>query len=231
MSKSKANQCLSCGEMENIGNRRYCSLTCRQRLKYQLDIRSGLLKALNTRYATFYFTDTVIVLDVLLFDSDEIFGFISPRSPGRKPADDFIRMSNQLGTIWWKEKNRTEKRYLAVRHVLNFAQRKEISKGWTTPKELVTPINIGNSLTCLKLDKSSLKSSEAMDTVKSAFRKMAKRHHPDQGGDAEKFKKIYDAYEQLLKWSENPKFTKRRGLKDKWFYDGYKNRWVQPMPK
>ena len=49
-------RCLSCGTTENMGTRKYCSVVCRKKLRYQLNVRTGLLKALNARYATFYFT-------------------------------------------------------------------------------------------------------------------------------------------------------------------------------
>ena len=42
--------------------------------------------------------------------------------------------------------------------------------------------------------------------------------------------KLHDAYVQLINWSENPTFTTRRGFPDKWFYEGYANRWLQPAP-
>jgi len=35
------------------------------------------------------------------------------------------------------------------------------------------------------------------DDVKKAYRKLAREHHPDKGGDAEKFKKVQEAYEIL----------------------------------
>jgi DnaJ-class molecular chaperone len=35
------------------------------------------------------------------------------------------------------------------------------------------------------------------DDVKKAYRKLAREHHPDKGGDAEKFKKVQEAYEVL----------------------------------
>jgi hypothetical protein len=40
--------------------------------------------------------------------------------------------------------------------------------------------------------------------------------------------KIHRAYEELIQWADNPSFFTRRGFPDKWFYDGDKNRWVQP---
>ena len=54
------NRCLSCGTSENMKRRKYCSIECRQRLRYNLNLRTGLLRALNTRYATFYFTESLI---------------------------------------------------------------------------------------------------------------------------------------------------------------------------
>ena len=66
-------RCLSCGTTQNLGRRKYCSNTCRQKLQYALDIRTGLLRALNTRYATFYFTEIIIVMDLLPHGSKEIF--------------------------------------------------------------------------------------------------------------------------------------------------------------
>ena len=37
------------------------------------------------------------------------------------------------------------------------------------------------------------------DTVKKAYRKLAMKHHPDKGGDTEKFKEIQEAYDRITK--------------------------------
>ncbi len=50
-----------------------------------------------------------------------------------------------------------------------------------------------------------LSSDASEDEVKSAFRNMAKKHHPDKGGDEEKFKEINEAY-QILTNSKNDEF-------------------------
>ncbi len=86
------------------------------------------------------------------------------------------------------------------------------------------------SLIRLKLGKSVLNSPELFRVIKTAYRQQALKHHPDRGGDADSFRKIHQAYEELLNWAENPSFVRRRGFPDKWFYDSTTNRWVQPTP-
>jgi len=128
LSNSKGNskyRCLSCGTAENMGRRKYCSIDCRQKLRYHLNLRTGLLRALNTRYATFYFTDSIIILDLLPYGSGEMFSYLYPRTHGRKPFEDYCIMSNILGNAWWAERNRTNKRYIATRHLLEKAEVKD----------------------------------------------------------------------------------------------------------
>jgi hypothetical protein len=205
-SRTRANNCcLSCGTDENMGRRKYCSIECRQRLRYNLNMRSGLLKALNTKFATFYFTNSMIFMDVLPYGA------------------------NVLGNAWWAEKRRTNKRYIATQHILERAKNKNTTSS-IKPFEIVEPARMAKSLTFLKLDRSDLGSPELQKVIKSAYRQQAKRHHPDQGGDAAVFRKVHKAYEQMMDWAENPTFTRRRGFPDKWFYEGSTNRWIQPAP-
>ena len=86
-------------------------------------------------------------------------------------------------------------------------------------------------MTFLRLKKDDLNSPGLRRKIKSAYRKQAMRYHPDLGGDADGFRKLHDAYEQIIKWSQNPIFISRRGFPDKWFYDGSTIRWVQPAPR
>jgi hypothetical protein len=225
------NRCLSCGTSENMGHRRYCSIECRQRLRYNLNLRTGLLRALNTRYATFYLTDFLLILDVLPYGSRELFSYIFPRTRGRKPVDDFITMSNLLGNAWWAEKKRTNKRYLATRLVLEKAGSKNSEIAAVKPVEVREPARMARSLTFLQMKRADLNLPGFQQKIKTAYRRQAMKHHPDLGGDAVLFRRLHDAYEQLLKWSENPVFVRRRGFPDKWFYDGSTNRWVQPAPR
>ena len=224
------NRCLSCGATENIGKKKYCSIKCRQRLRQKLNIRTGLLKALNTRYATFSFTERLIVMDVLPYDSRELYSFIFRRSQGLAPADDFGKLADILGNAWWEEKRRTARNYLASRYVLSQASRNCSSTGSVKPIQVKIPAVNGSSLLRLKLNRSALESAELEKTIKSAYRREAKKHHPDLGGNNASFRKIQQAYEELIKWSENPVFLRRQRFPDKWFYDGGKNKWVQPAP-
>jgi hypothetical protein len=222
--------CLSCGTTESTGRRKYCSIECRQKLRRTLNIRTGLLKALNTRYATFYFTDSIIVMDVLPYGSKEIFSFIYPRTDGKKPADDYCKMADMLGNAWWAEKRRTNKKYLASQYVFDQAHRNNKAKNPLKPQEIKIPSVKGKSLVQLKLGKEDLESPELQKLIKKAYRLQAKKHHPDHGGNALAFRKIHRAYQELVNWAESPSFVKRRGFPDKWFYDVNNNRWVQPTP-
>ena len=224
-------RCLSCGTSENLGRRRYCSIECRQKLRYTLNIRTGLLRALNTRYATFYFTDQVIIMDVLIYGSKEIFSFMYSRSLGRNPAEDYSRMSDMLGKEWWAEKKRTNRNYLASGYLLKRAERNKSLIDHVAPIETEIPTIKNSVLTYLKLGKAELNSPDLEKNIKSAYRLQAKKHHPDLGGDTAMFRRVHQAYLKLIDWSENPSYMRRRGFPDKWFYDGNKNGWVQPTPR
>ncbi|MDI9570553.1 MAG: J domain-containing protein [Pseudomonadota bacterium] len=226
----KQPRCLSCGATENMGRRRYCSLECRQRLRLRLDARTGLVEALNTRCATFSFSESLIMMDILPYGTSEIFSFLYPRTPGGKPGEDFSRMADILGERWWAEKRRTNKRFLASQHVLSQAVRNY--KPITSVKPIITTVSSvkRTSLLILNLAQADLFSPALKRLVKTSFRQQAKLHHPDVGGDAEIFRKLHQAYEEMIAWAENPTFVRRRGFPDKWFYDGDKKKWVQPLP-
>ena len=208
--QSGLRRCLSCGTLENMQRRKYCSVECRQRLRNQLNMRTGLLKALQTKCATFYFTDDVIILDVLPWGAAELSSFIYPRSNGKKPVDDFCTLSNLLGNAWWAERRRTNKRYLASRHVFDFAHGKNGDPDLVKPVHIRQPAKLYNSLTFLKLNRKDLESQDLPDIIKSAYRRQALKMHPDHGGSASLFRKLQKAYEQLVNWADNPVYTTRR---------------------
>jgi hypothetical protein len=192
-------------------------------------MRTGLVRALNTRYATFYFSEDTIVMDMLLYGSNDIYSFFYPRSPGKKPAEDFSRMADLLGDLWWAERKRTNKRYIASYRVLEKAFRNKVSILSVKPVMVKVPSVKGSSLADLEIEKTVLTSPDLQKIIRNAYRQRAKEHHPDLGGDAIKFRKVYKAYEELTNWAKNPVFLKRCGFPDKWFYDGSTNRWIQPL--
>lgn len=222
--------CLSCGKTDNIKTRRYCSVKCRQNLRRKLNMKNGLLQALNTRYATFYFSDTVIILDIVPFGYREIFRYSVRRKEGNDPAADFSLMTNHLGNAWWQVSDRTHKNYLASQHVLKLAKRCAVADGSLRPRMVKIPSVKMESLSHLEIKKDDLGSPDLSRIIKSAYRRQVKIHHPDLGGKAATFRKIHNAYKELLNWADNPVFIRRRGFPDKWFYSAESKKWVQPTP-
>ena len=197
-------------------------MECQQHLLAALNRRTGLLRALSTRYATFYFTDVVIVMDVLLYGMEQIHSYMLPRANGRKPVEDFCHLSNMLGNLWWGEKHRTNKRYLASKEVLGRAHERN------TPLNTIPSVKSSN-LIRLELEADDLTSSNLEPKIKRAYRHQAMQHHPDVGGNGETFLKIREAYEKLTQWAMHPTFIQRRGFPDKWLYEGDRNRWLKPI--
>jgi DnaJ family protein A protein 2 len=58
--------------------------------------------------------------------------------------------------------------------------------------------------------------SASADEIKKAFRKLALKHHPDRGGDKEKFQELNMAHETLTD-------PKKRELYDQYGEDGLKD--------
>lgn len=221
--------CLACGEVLPPRHRRYCGMACKQHLLASLNRRAGLLKALNIRYATFYFTEFVVIMDLLPYSCDQIHSFLLPRRPGNKPVQDFCELSNTLGTVWWNERNRTKKRYLASQHLLDQASKPDAPVERVVPSALVVPAVRNGNLISLDLNADQMTSGRLESLIKQAYRRQVKKHHPDIGGNPHMFLRIQDAYEKLIDWARHPTFTQKRGFPDKWLYEGAYDRWVQPL--
>ena len=229
--KPRPRFCLSCGTTENMRNRRYCSVKCRQHLRQKLTTRNGLLEALNARHATFYFTEDEIFIDVIVRDIRDVFRYSALRTKGKRPADDFGNLANRLGEAWWAERGRTKKKYMATRRLLEMAEKRDVLEGLVRPRLVRVATIKPESLQYLGISKAELGSHDLQQIIKSAYRRQVKIHHPDAGGEAMTFRKIHDAYKDLLRWADNPTFIRRRGFTDKWYYDGAHQKWVQPVPR
>lgn len=221
--------CLACGTALRARQRRYCSPVCRQHLLISLNRRTGLLRALNTRYATFSFNEWIISMDLLPYGMEKIHSFMLPRSPGKKPVEDFCALCNVLGRAWWREKNRTHKRYIASQSILDRAALLAKAKESVIPPMTTVPTVGASHLIRLELGFTDLVGRPNIETsIKQAFRRQAKRHHPDLGGNPKAFRKLHEAYEKLLEWARNPCFALKSGFPEKWLYEGATSRWSQP---
>lgn len=204
-------------------------MACQQYLLASLNRRTGLLQALSTRYATFYFTEFVIVMDMVIYGTEQIYSYMLPRSRGKKPVEDFCILSNILGSAWWREKERTKKRYMASRHVLEKASLRQAPKETVVPATLTVPSVRKGSLITLEMAVGELTPKNLQQRIKQAYWRQAKKHHPDIGGSSKTFIKICEAYEVLLGWARNPTFRRQAGFPDKWLYQGDTGHWIKPI--
>lgn len=227
--KYRQKRCLSCGSALNKGRRRYCSQDCKDTLVFWLGWFSDILRPVRAMYATFYFTESKLILDVLPYASKEVSTYIYTRTPGKRPAQDIKDMVLELNEAWWNEKKRTKCRWHASEHVLDKGQKNLVGPEAVKPVVKKGAFMVKKHLTHLKIKTDNLTLSELERKIKSAYRKQAMEHHPDRGGDEEMFKRISEAYYELSKWLENPSYRTRRGVPGKWCYYGSKRKWVTPL--
>ncbi len=229
-SQGPAARCLSCGAGLSRPRLRYCSDACRRQLHYRLNLHTGLMRALNIRHATFYFTETAVVMDMLPYDRNLVYRFIHPRTNGGKPSDAYMAMADLLGAAWWTEMRRTRKRYLASRRVLEHEAAGAVgARGNLQPPERRVPALGRDVLAPLRLTHRDISRPGAQGVIKRAYRQAAMHHHPDRGGSPRDFRRVHAAYEKLITWARNPTFIHYRGFPDRWFYDGGRNHWTHPV--
>lgn len=231
-STKKTRRCLACGQTGMEGRRRYCSKECRQQMLWVLSLSVGLLRIFNARYASFSFNRNYVILDILPTWSKDISRFIQKRTSKKKPAVDLKALILRSGREWYEIiDNKNSKSYASL-----FLLRKNSDK--KVPMDSIKPNNRlrprfskheKESVKLLQIEFEELMSEGHIPKIKSAYKKLAKVHHPDKGGDAEKFKKLNEAHQQMLLWAKNPQFTSRKALVDCWSYDASTNRWAPPL--
>lgn len=228
-------RCCSCGEILTNRRRLYCSNECKQLLRRKLWLSEGLIRSLNTWFATFSWNESAITLKILPYQSDEVFCFFHSRAPSTKPAVDLGNMIEILGKKWWNEHNKSRSRYKASQAVLHQANRitgpREF-RALQEPRVQLQGVDPGK-LDALLLTDYDLLLPGRKELIKKAYWTQAKISHPDSpGGNARMFIHIKKAYESLKAWAEEPKFTlqKQTSLPGCWVYHGNRsqNRWAPP---
>ena len=233
-SEKKTGNCLSCGTEDVKTGRRYCSVQCKQKLVWVLSLSKGLLQTLNTKYATFSFTEDYVSLDVMPAWSKTISRFEYRRKPGHTPANALKALILEAGADWHSKRNKKISPSLSSQLILNEKIEKRINPDSVKPDINITPklsADQKKGLKHLKINTESLVEGNHEREIKKGFWEMAKLYHPDMGGDGEKFKEISNAHETLMQWAKNPKFRSNRALPGCWSYDGDKKKWSPPLWK
>ncbi|RLB82967.1 MAG: hypothetical protein DRH17_04180 [Deltaproteobacteria bacterium] len=153
------------------------------------------------------------------------------RSKHKKVADDLLDLIEQAGREWYEREEQTKSRWHASQHLLDKASRQDLPIHVVVPVSRRTPQLNHKEKTALKLldlTKEQILAADNIQYIKSAYRRKAKRHHPDKGDTSNKFIQINDAHSELLNWAESPRFRSRRALPNSWCYDASRKRWVPP---
>lgn len=201
-------------------------------MDWVLSLSKGLLKTFNARYAAFSFNTGFVILDVLPIWSRSISRFSKRRTSGKKPAQDFKDLVLRSADEWYQIINNKNSRSYASLHLLQKTNNKGIAPDSIKPHQKKRPRFSKcerESMKLLRLQLEELISEGHVGKIKSCYKRLAKVHHPDVGGDAEKFNRINEAHQQMLQWAKNPQFTTRRALIDCWSYDSSTNKWAPPL--
>ncbi len=220
--------CVSCG-VELMGRkRRYCSKDCRGLLDFALSWLKNLLLPLNTNYATFSFTETVLIINILSFYSKEVSTYYYKRSPGMTPAEGLKDICKTLNKEWYEKSLESRSRRAASEHLLEIGVKDFIPRSNIVPISVNSNSAISRQLTHFNLNLKDL-DAYPFEKIKNAFRKKAKKHHPDYGGNPDDFIHISDAYNEILTFIKNPTVRTRTGLPGQWSYDGSDRKWSAPL--
>lgn len=231
-SKTGARKCLACGTFNIKPGRRYCSKDCRKQLLWVLSLSKGLLRVFNARYAAFSFNENHVILDVLPVWAKEVSRFNCKRTSGNKPAQDLKNLILKSGSEWYRIVDNNNSKSYASLCLLNKKHTRQIAPDAIKPNRRLRPRFSKcerKSMNLLQLKLEELISDGNVSKIKASYKKLAKIYHPDVGGDAEKFKRLNEAHQQMLLWAENPQYTSRKALIDCWSYDGSTNRWSPPL--
>ncbi|MGD2125052.1 MAG: DnaJ domain-containing protein [Desulfobacteraceae bacterium] len=228
----RTRKCLACGTNSLKAGRRYCSKECREQVLWVLSLSKGLLRVFNARYAAFSFNKNYVFLDVLPVWSKEISRFVYKRTSGKKPAEDLKSLILQSAEEWYRIINNRNSKSYASLFLLRRNHTDRIPPDSIRPDKKMRPRfskRERESLEFLQLKIEELLTDGHASKIRTSYKKLAKIYHPDVGGDAEKFKRLHEAHQQMLLWAESPQFTSRKALVDSWSYDGATNRWSPPL--
>jgi hypothetical protein len=225
-------RCIACGTEDIKPGRRYCSKECRQKLQWTLALSKGLLQTLNTRYATFSFTEDYVALNIMPTWSKSISRFVHTRETGHTPALALKQLILEAGKEWYAKRSNRISRSLSSQSILEAKVEHSIHPDTVKPAANRMPklsAEQKKALNNLNIPVDALIFGDYAKEIKKAFRLMAKLHHPDTGGDGERFKQINEAHNAMLEWVESPQFQSNSALPGCWSYNGYKNRWSPPL--
>jgi len=173
-----------------------------------------------------------VALDIMPTWSKSISRFVRTRETGHTPALALKQLILEAGKEWYAKRSNRISRSLSSQSILEAKVEHSIHPDTVKPAANRMPklsAEQKNALKHLSIPVDALIFRDYAKEIKKAFRLMAKLHHPDTGGDGERFKQINEAHNSMLEWVESPRFQSNSALPGCWSYNGYKNRWSPPL--
>jgi hypothetical protein len=191
--------CRSCGRLLKDRRRKSCkTAACQDAFIWALECVSSILKRLPVKGARVFFSDTDVILDMVLSEPAVVKRRSILRGLNERPADTLSRWYEEMNTILAGNKTPAPNQ-TAAEAVLAQAADLDINPNLIMPRPLsrqTTKLLRVLGLTWESFQTCS-RAADFREVIHAAYLQQARFHHPDVGGKSKNFKTLNNCYDHL----------------------------------